>query len=203
MASPSVQSRSRRRYGRVVDWLLWPVALSVVLVEVVIWRSAVWLGRTLSHGARLPRLRARLGRLPPVLALPLFLVPEAASRAGALWAAWLLMQGHYRAAAVAYAGSKVFASLVAVWIYRACEPALLRIGWFAQTRAGLLQVRDWSLAHAARLLRSKPRDGRPGRFAAQRRRVAASLSRLARPDGSAAAPAPATASEPVDRPPTA
>lgn len=180
-----------------------PLALGVVLVEMVVWRSAVWLGRALSHVARLSWLRARLGRLPPVLALPLFLVPEGASRLGTLWAAWLLVQGQYHAAALVYAGSKAFASLAAVWIYRACEPALLTIAWFVRWRAWVLQVRDWALSRAARLLRRKSSDGRPSRFAAQRRRVAASLGRLATPGSSAATPAPATASEPAARSPTA
>jgi len=138
-----------------------------------------------------------------VLALPMFLVPEGASRVGALWAAWLLVQGHYRAAAAVYAGSKIVASLVAVWIYRACEPALLTVPWFAQVRAGVLRVRDWALSRAARWLRCRSHDGSPGRFAVQRRRIAVSLGRLARPGSSAAAPVPATASEPTARPPTA
>jgi len=197
------QSRSRRWSGRIVDLLLWPVALAVVLVEAVIWRGAIRLGRAVSHGLRLPRLHARLGRLPPILALPLFLVPEGASRAGALWAAWLLVQGHYRAAAVAYAGSKVFASVVAVWIYRACEPALLTIPWFARSRAGVLQVRNWALSRAAELLRPTTRDKRPGRFAIQRRRIGTLLGWLAMPAGSAAAPAPASVPKPIARPPAA
>jgi len=182
-----------------MDLLLWPVALVVVLVEIVVGRGGAWLGRGLSY-VGLPRLRARLGRLPPVLALPLFLVPEGASRVGALWAAWLLVQGHYRMAAVTYAASKVFASLVAIWIYSACEPALLTIGWFAQIRAGVLRVRHWALSRAARWLR---RPGNPGRFAIQRRRAAASLGRPAKPDGSTAAPVPATASDPTAQPPRA
>jgi len=203
VASSFLHLRLRRWLGRVVDLLLWPLALGVVLAEIVVWRNAAWLGRALSHAAGLPRLQARLGRLPPVLALPMFLVPEAASRVGALWAAWLLVQGHYRAAAAVYAGSKIVASLVAAWIYRACEPALLTVPWFAQVRAGVLRVRDWALSRAARWLRRSSRDGSPGRFVVQRRRIAASLGRLARPGSSAAAPVPATASEPTAQPPTA
>lgn len=144
----------------------------MALAEILLWRSAKWLGRRVSRRLRLPWLRAWLGRLPPALALPMFLVPELASRAGAIWAAWLLLGGHYRAATILYVGSKVTASLVAVWIYGACEPALLKVGWFAQVRAQVLLARDWALA----AIRRGGRDRGPSRFTVHRRRVAAKLA---------------------------
>lgn len=88
---------------------------------------AAWLGQR----GRLPALEARIGRLPPAVALPLFLVPEICSRFGWLTSGWLLLQGRAQAALLVYLGSKLVAGLAALWIFRACEPALMRIGWFA------------------------------------------------------------------------
>ena len=35
-----------------------------------------------------------------------------------------------------YAGTKVVAGLLAIWIYTGCEPALLRVRWFRAAHDG-------------------------------------------------------------------
>jgi hypothetical protein len=81
------------------------------------------------------RLHQRLARLPPGVALPLFLVPEAASRAGWVASAWLLMTGAAWEALLVYVLTKILAGITALWVYRACEPALLGVRWFARLHA--------------------------------------------------------------------
>lgn len=111
-----------------------------------------WLWRRVAAGlaraARLgwlPRLRARIARLPPAVALPLFLVPELCSRSGWIVSVWLLVQGEPGTAILVYAASKLVAGLTALWIYCACEPALMRVRWFAATtlrlRAAVAAIR--------------------------------------------------------------
>ncbi len=124
----------------------------------------------------LARLRAAIGRLPPALALPLFLVPELCSRGGWAMSAWLLWQGHAGRAMAVYAATKLLAGGSALWIYAACEPALLRIPWFAATHGAATRWRRAALA----------------RFGKWRLRA-----RSAAP-----APLPATASTPAGRGPT-
>jgi hypothetical protein len=62
----------------------------------------------------------------------MFLVPEVASRGGWIVSAWLLLQGAVQEAMLVYVVTKLLAGLSALWIYQACEPALLRVGWFAR-----------------------------------------------------------------------
>ncbi len=40
---------------------------------------------------------------------------------------------------------KGVATLVLVWIYQACEPALLRVAWFARLHNAVLAARCWVL----------------------------------------------------------
>jgi hypothetical protein len=117
---------------RLVNSLLLVPALVVVAVEACVLRPATVLLDWLHRVPLMHRLHNRLAQLPPGVALPLFLVPEALSRAGWLASAWLLMGGAAWQALMVYVLTKLFAGLSALWVYRACEPALLRVRWFAR-----------------------------------------------------------------------
>ena len=126
---------------RVVNSLLLILALLVVAVEFCVLHPA---GALLDRLHRLPLiqfLHQRLGRLPPGVALPLFLVPEAASRAGWLASAWLLVSGAAWEALLVYVLTKLLAGIIALWVYRACEPALLRVRWFARVHGAGQRIR--------------------------------------------------------------
>jgi hypothetical protein len=145
------------RRNRLADALLLIPVLLAVLVEDVLWRAA----STVLGGVRrlgpLQRLHVRVARLPPGVALPLFLVPEVASRGGWLFSAWLLLQGAVQEAMLVYIVTKLFAGLSAVWIYQACEPALLRVRWFARMHGMVWRLRGAVHAWRGAVL---PRGGR-------------------------------------------
>jgi hypothetical protein len=124
-----------------VDAALLPLALLLVLVADVLWRGGRMVLQAIADRPPLRRLQARLGRLPPWVALPLFLVPEGTSRAGFFISAWLVWQGQAESAAILYAGTKLIAGLLALWIYMACEPALLRVRWFRAVHDALRDLR--------------------------------------------------------------
>ncbi|MGC8475099.1 MAG: hypothetical protein ACP5NP_01975 [Acetobacteraceae bacterium] len=158
---------ARRRYARGIarslDMLLFIPALLYVLTEHVLWAGARALLRGLGAVALVQAAQAWLGLLPPLAALPVFLVPEVFSHASELWAAVLLARGHLLAAGLMAVLGKGLATIVLVWIYHACEPALLRVRWFARAhdaalrwRAGLLARTDpWRRAAAVRLARAR------------------------------------------------
>ena len=152
------------RRDRLLDALLLPPAILVVLAEEGIVRPfAAVLDRVHQVGP-LQRLHHRLSRLPPGVALPLFLIPEAASRAGWLASAWLLVTGAAWQALLVYTLTKIIAGMTALWVYQACEPALLRVAWFARLHARAAAGRQ-RLQHSST------------RFAAVRRRVRLAASR--------------------------
>ncbi len=168
-----------------IDALLAGPVLLVVAAERLVAR-VVWLLRRINDLGPLRRLRGWLGRQPPSRALPMFLVPELTSRSGTVASAWLLVCGHPWQALSVYTTAKLFAGVVALWVYSACEPALLRIRWFAAAHGWVLQARHSLLAQP-----SAAATRRPSRFAVLRAAVKARSSTASR--------APATPSAPTGR----
>jgi hypothetical protein len=173
------------------DAALLPLALLIVVAEDILWRGLRAVLDRVGRLGAVEALRARLARLPGWAALPLFLIPEAAGRAGEVWAAVLLVHRHPRAAAVVYLFVRLLAAMIAVFIWHACRPALLRLAWFARLVTLTLWVRDWALARTAPLRAWAHRLllhilGRSGGIGARLRRLQAKLVRamgLRRPPG--------------------
>ena len=131
---------------RLLDALLLPAALVVVVLEDVMWAGARAVLRALVRLPPVRRLHHQMGRLPGWAAVPLFVLPEGMGRAGEVWAVALLLRGHTVSFLVVYGLVRVLATLLAVFVYQACEQALLRIAWFATLVRWALASRDWALA---------------------------------------------------------
>ena len=99
-------------------------------------------------------------------------------RVGEFWAVGLLVRGHAASAAITYVWVRLLATLAAVFVYHACEAALLRYAWFVAVLGWVRRVRDWALAMIApwrAWLRAAAAHGRSRvtrRFAAMRRALA-------------------------------
>ncbi len=165
----------RRRWGRVArDVLLLPPAFLYVLVEHVFWAGAKRLLRQAARMNAVSALQYRLEKLPAAAVLPLFLIPEILSHLGGLWATLLLVDRKWTAAMLVGLFVKGLATLLTVWIYQSCEPALRSVKWFAWLHGQALRGRDWVAARtmpARRFARRMIRGSRSGiarRFAALR-----------------------------------
>lgn len=138
---------------RLLVWLLDVVllvpALLLVLGEHVLWQGSRAVLRALAGLPLVKALHLWLGLLPPSLALPLFLIPEVFSHASEFGTAFLLAKGHVAAATLLVVLGKGVATLFLVWIYQACEPALLRVRWFARVHHAVLRARAALLAKFA------------------------------------------------------
>ena len=92
-----------------------------------------------------------------------------------MWAVALLVQGQVVAAGVVYLLVRLVSTLLAVFVYHACEAALLRYQWFAAVVAWFGRVRDWALGiiapwrEAIRALLGRGRSRLGGRLRALRR----------------------------------
>jgi hypothetical protein len=135
-----------RQWRRLLNWLLLPVALILVVLESVLWTGTRMLLHRVLHLAVIQGLRLWLAHLPGWAALPMFLVPEGVGRIGEVWSFVLLYRRHAVSAALVYILVRVVALLIAMFIYQACQPALLRIRWFARMVAWLTLLRDWTVA---------------------------------------------------------
>ncbi len=134
---------------RVIDVLLFPVALLVVVLEDIVWVAARNLLRGAAQMALFRDLGRWLGTLPGWAALPLFAIPELLGRVGEVWAFYLLLHHHKLAGATAYIVGRGGATLVALFILQACEPALMRLRWFAWSMGRVRAVREWARARLA------------------------------------------------------
>ncbi len=162
-----VDSLPRRLLAWMLDLLLLVPALMLVLGENVLWQGSRAVLRGLAGLPLIKTLHLWLGLLPPSVALPLFLVPELFSHASEFGTAFLLAKGHVAAATMLVVLGKGVATLILVWIYQACEPALLRVRWFARLHHAVLRARAALLA----------------KFAPARRLVLIRLRRSTRPGG--------------------
>jgi hypothetical protein len=174
--------RQRPRWRRIfVNVLLLPPALLYVIVEHVFWAGAKTLLREAAKTRVLNTLQQRVQKLPAAAVLPLFLIPEIFSHLGGIWATVLLVRRKYLAAMFAGLFIKGFATLLTVWIYQSCAPALLSVAWFARLHAKILQGRDWLAERTkparlfARRIAANSRSGITRRFRALRALIAARL----------------------------
>ena len=173
----------RRLLAWLLDALLLVPALLLVLGEHVLWQGSRAVLRAVAGAPLIKALHLWLGLLPPSLALPLFLVPEVFSHVSEFGTAFLLAKGHVAAATLLVVLGKGMATLVLVWIYQACEPALLRVRWFVRVHDAVLRARAALLARFApirrmvliRLRRAAPSGAVGRRFRRWRLRLASGL----------------------------
>ena len=178
-AADSIEEKRRQRRWRrwLFNILLLPPALLYILIENLYWAAA----RAALHASRLDAINALqrgMKRLPPAAILPLFLVPEAISHLGGWWATYLLVKRKWWSAVWAGVLIKGFATLLVVWIYQTCQPALMSVNWFARLHGKFQTVRNWMAERtepARRLCRRLVAGSRSGisrRFLALRSRIA-------------------------------
>lgn len=132
-------ARSTRH--RLRDAVLLPLALLLEGFNFVMRAGS----RILRRWWLLRRLESWMARLPPWAILPLFLIPEGVSHAGGFYAAYLLSQRRILEATLAAVLIKGVGLLVALWIYQACRPALMTIGWFAWIHGKAEAAREWGM----------------------------------------------------------
>ncbi|MDE2582072.1 MAG: hypothetical protein KGL52_10580 [Rhodospirillales bacterium] len=181
----AMKRRARWWLARGTNLLLVVPALLVVLSEQVLWAGARQILRGIGGLGMVRTAHLWLRLLPPYAALPVFLVPDLFSHVSEIWAAVLLTRGHVVTAAVLWVLGKGLATVILVWIYQACEPALLRVRWFARALHALVALRSRLLARVrplATVLRERLRFavGAPGwvgrRFRRRRQRLAAQVA---------------------------
>lgn len=122
------------------------VAVFVFLVEEVLW---VWLARlmaALGRWAPVARIEATISRLPPYLAILLFVIPWAIILPVKLAALWLLAIGHVASGLLLFAGGELFGVGFLARLYVLCRPALSTLAWFVRVEGWVLAVSAW--AHA-------------------------------------------------------
>ncbi len=127
------------------------VAVFVFLVEEVLWGWLARLTAALGRWAPVARIEAAIQRLPPYLAILLFVVPWAIILPVKLMALWLLATGHAAGGIALFAGGELFGVGFLARIYVLCRPALATLAWFVRLEGWVRAASAWAHARLDRI----------------------------------------------------
>jgi hypothetical protein len=127
-----------------VRWCLSLVGMILVLFEEVLW---IWFGSLLSQlsaFAPVAWLERKIRRLPPMLALPLFLLPWLIMLPVKLGALWLIAMGKVVKGVLLFVGGEAFGVAFLARLYDLCRPALHQWRWFVIVEGVLMRWTRWA-----------------------------------------------------------
>lgn len=116
----------------------------LVLFEEVLWALTGALMRLFGRFGPVAWVEARIRRLPPILALPLFVLPWLVMLPVKLGALWLIAIGKVIHGSLLYIGGEAFGIAFLARLYELCRPALHRWRWFVIVERILLQWIQWA-----------------------------------------------------------
>jgi hypothetical protein len=125
-------------------WCLALVGMLLMLFEEVLW---IWLGgllRLLTHVPAIAWLERAIRRLPPILALPLFVLPWLIMLPVKLGALWLIATGKVIKGVLLFVGGEAFGVAFLARLYELCRPALHQWRWFVIVEGVLLRWTGWA-----------------------------------------------------------
>ena len=128
----------------IIRWFLALLGMIFVLFEEVLWALTGGLMRFLGRFAPVARIEDRIRRLPPVLALPLFVLPWLIMLPVKLGALWLIAEGKIVHGAILFVGGEAFGVAFLARLYELCRPALHRWPWFVKVERVLLRWTQWA-----------------------------------------------------------
>jgi hypothetical protein len=151
----------------IIGWFLALLGMVFVLFEEVLWGLAGGVMRFLGRFGPIAWIEDRVRRLPPILALPLFVLPWLIMLPVKLGALWLIAMGKIVKGTALFVGGEAFGVAFLARLYELCRPALHRWPWFVIVERILLRWTQWAhdilyrlpFVRAARAWRESRRDG--------------------------------------------
>jgi hypothetical protein len=127
-----------------IRWLLAFIGMILVLFEELLWGLTGGLMRLLGRVAPIARVENHIRRLPPILALPLFVLPWAIMLPVKLGALWLIAMGKVIKGTVLLISGEALGVAFLARLYDLCRPALHRWPWFVIAERILLRWTRWA-----------------------------------------------------------
>jgi hypothetical protein len=116
----------------------------VVLAEELLWGWTRSLMRLLSRFPGIAWAEDWIRRLPPILALPLFVLPWLVMLPVKLAALWLVATGKITKGVLLFVGGEAFGIAFLARLYDLCRPALHRWPWFVILEGIILRWSKWA-----------------------------------------------------------
>ena len=133
-----------RGINLIIRWFLALLGMALVLFEEVLWGMAGGFMRLFSRFAPIARIEDRIRRLPPILALPLFVLPWLIMLPVKLGALWWIAQGRILSGTAMFIFGEAFGVAFLARLYELCRPALHRWPWFVAVERVLLRWTQWA-----------------------------------------------------------
>lgn len=128
----------------IIRWFLALIGMVLVLFEELLWALAGGIMRFFSRFAPVAAIEDRIRRLPPILALPLFILPWLIMLPVKLGAVWLIAMGKVINGTLLFIGGEAFGVAFLARLYELCRPALHRWPWFVIVERILLRWTQWA-----------------------------------------------------------
>ncbi len=122
------------------------VAAAIFLFEEVLWAWVTSLMAAIGRWPAIARIEAAIGRLPPYLAILLFILPWAVILPVKLLALWLLATGHVLSGVLLFTAGELFGVGFLARVYVLCRPSLATLAWFVWIEGRFRTASGW--AHA-------------------------------------------------------
>ncbi len=133
-----------RGINLIIRWFLALLGMILVLFEEVLWGMAGGFMRFFSRFAPIARIEDRIRRLPPILALPLFVLPWLIMLPVKLGALWWIARGKVLSGTLMFIFGEAFGVAFLARLYDLCRPALHRWPWFVTVERLLLRCTQWA-----------------------------------------------------------
>lgn len=128
----------------IIRWFLALLGMILVLTEEVLWALTGGIMRFFGRFGPVARIEERIRRMPPVLALPLFILPWLIMLPVKLGALWLIAMGKVIKGTMLFLGGEAFGVAFLARLYELCRPALHRWPWFVIVERILLRWTQWA-----------------------------------------------------------
>jgi len=128
----------------IIRWFLALLGMVLVLFEEVLWALTGGMMRFFARFGPIAWLEDHVRRLPPILALPLFVLPWMIMLPVKLGALWLIAMGNVIKGTLLFIGGEAFGVAFLARLYELCRPALHRWRWFVIVERILLRWTQWA-----------------------------------------------------------
>jgi hypothetical protein len=125
-------------------WCLALLGMLVMLFEEVLWVGLGGALRQLGRVAPIAVVEDWIRRLPPIVALPLFVLPWLIMLPVKLGALWLIAMGKVTKGVLLFVGGEAFGVAFLARLYELCRPALHQWRWFVVVEGLLLRWTKWA-----------------------------------------------------------
>ena len=135
---------SLRGFQFLIRWFLALVGMVLILFQEMLWALTGEAMRFFGRFGPIARVEDRVRRLPPILALPLFVLPWLIMLPVKVGALWLIAMGKVIHGGLLFIGGEAFGIAFLARLYDLCRPALHRWPWFVVVERIFLRWTQWA-----------------------------------------------------------